>query len=623
MPIAGQGWELHVERLAVHRKGSRRRTFGRYQVYVDGIAQVGLSGFVCEAPGPGDNSTTGKNKRRVEAGRYQLFTQFGKYRSLGYAKDTQPAGATPMPGFRLENRGVRTDILVHPGHPPTLYLSSIGCLNLTEEIDPGEFMNYWDSRRRVIALLESLKTFAPTAFAHEVVTKIVGACAVIDGEPVDGAPAIAMAGAAVAVNSALALAVPASLPISEAAARTCAAWLMQNYRAELIAAVQGKPYGVQHLAAIVCQETAYKWIPWIATQSPATILARAVYDASGDYPGTTRGAFPKTTSEFRQRFGAAFANMLIDEANQTRALQGWKPAKWVYKGYGLFQYDLQHVLADQSFFEQKQWYNFNICVRKCTAELDRKLVQTHGDLWKAIRAYNGTGAKAQQYMENVRYFTSICADVVEETEARFARAAGTLTTTLDGVALAPARKLSGPHWISRFPDGGKVEDLEPVFGAACSAFITALRAGGATVEIHSTRRPRERAYLMNAAWRIAREGIDPRSIEAFPAVDIEWAHTKQDGTYDPIASRKAASAMVVAYDIAFKPALNSNHIAGNAIDMSIRWRGSLTVADARRTAVKIDGTPRSGMHPTLWQVGKSYGVRKLPSDPPHWSANGR
>jgi hypothetical protein len=36
------------------------------------------------------------------------------------------------------------------------------------------------------------------------------------------------------------------------------------------------------------------------------------------------------------------------------------------------------------------------------------------------------------------------------------------------------------------------------------AFIGALRKAGASVDIHSTRRPRERAYLMNTGWRIAK-----------------------------------------------------------------------------------------------------------------------
>ena len=46
-------------------------------------------------------------------------------------------------------------------------------------------MNYWDSRKRVIAMLESLMALAPKAFEHEVITKIEDAFAVIDGDHSD------------------------------------------------------------------------------------------------------------------------------------------------------------------------------------------------------------------------------------------------------------------------------------------------------------------------------------------------------------------------------------------------------------------------------------------------------
>ena len=519
LPINGKGWELHVTRFEVHTKGNRKRTFGRYQVYIKGIVQPGLTGFTCEARGPGDNGPSGKNKRRVEAGRYQVSTQFGRYRSIGYSTDEHTPAAPHMPGFRLENRGVRTDILVHPGHPPGLYLSSIGCLNLTERIEPNEDMNYWDSRRRVVALLDSLASFAPEAFEHEVITEIPNAFVVIDGEPRDGIQPAPMAAKVLPMAAVAAMAAPTTLPISESAARKCATWLWRNFRADLTAAVQGKPYGVEHLAAIVCQETAIKWVPWIGTQSVATIVERAVYDASGDVPGTSRDAFPADTRQFRERYGPTFTNLLIAEANATRAIQGWGPKRWVYKGYGLFQYDLQHVQTDRAFFEQKQWYDFKTCVGRCTRVLDQKLVAAGGDLWKAIRAYNGSGVRAQRYMENVRYFTPICAETIERERAPVSRlsrgrqpAPRRRAIAVPVSSAAPARMSSGPEWVSRFPDRGDIADLEPIFRRQCEAFIAALRAAGATVDIHSTRRPRERAYLMNGAWRIAREDASPGSI---------------------------------------------------------------------------------------------------------------
>ena len=80
---------------------------------------------------------------------------------------------------------------------------------------------------------------------------------------------------------------------------------------------------------------------------------RAIGDASGDFPNTSRSAFPKDTPTFRAAFGDAFADMLIAEANASRALRNMGPKTWVYKGYGIFQYDLQHVHADKAFFRER------------------------------------------------------------------------------------------------------------------------------------------------------------------------------------------------------------------------------------------------------------------------------
>ncbi len=180
--MSGREWELNIERLGQQVTGARTRTYGRYQVYHSGRARPDLSGFMCEAPGPGDNANEG-NGRRVEAGRYPVWTQFGCFRSIGYAEDVSALGVQVMPGFRLEGTGRRTDILVHPAHPPDLYLSSVGCLNPTAALGPLEPMSFEDSRARVIALIEDLRAYAPEAFRHATMTPVIGAWVVVDGEP--------------------------------------------------------------------------------------------------------------------------------------------------------------------------------------------------------------------------------------------------------------------------------------------------------------------------------------------------------------------------------------------------------------------------------------------------------
>ena len=56
--------------------------------------------------------------------------------------------------------------------------------------------------------------------------------------------------------------------------------------------------------------------------------------------------------------------------------------------------------------------------------------------------------------------------------------------------------------------------------------------------------------------------------------------------------------------------------------MTIRWTGTLDVENAKGRIVVVSDAPRNGSNQALWAVGASYGVRKLASDPPHWSADG-
>jgi len=92
-----------------------------------------------------------------------------------------------MPGVLLTRTGNRTGVLIHPGHPPlaSLFLSSIGCLNLTKPLQPDGRMDFMESRARVIAVINSLADFAPGAFAQRQDTLIPNAAVVIDGEPMN------------------------------------------------------------------------------------------------------------------------------------------------------------------------------------------------------------------------------------------------------------------------------------------------------------------------------------------------------------------------------------------------------------------------------------------------------
>ncbi len=134
-------------------------------------------------------------------------------------------------------------------------------------------------------------------------------------------------------------------------------------------------------------------------------------------------------------------------------------------------------------------------------------------------------------------------------------------------------ELSGPAWVPRFPTSTSTSDLIASFRPGVDAFLNALRNAGATVSISATLRPRERAHLMHYSWRIAREGFDPGAVPAMSGVDIDWVH-RQGGAPDLNASRNAAEQMVQGYNIVERPALNSRHTEGRAVDMNVSWVGN-------------------------------------------------
>ena len=188
MGIAGSGWELLVERLGLQGHGELARTYGSYSVHVDGVPR-GIDGFMCEAVGPGDNLHK-DNERRVEARTYPLSTRFGVYVSVGFSEDLTTPGAPKMPAVLLTGTGSRDGILIHPAHPPQtkLYLSSIGCMNPMSPLGPSDYMDFWDSRSRVLAIIASLNAFAPATFAHGHSTPSPHASVVVDGEPTAALP---------------------------------------------------------------------------------------------------------------------------------------------------------------------------------------------------------------------------------------------------------------------------------------------------------------------------------------------------------------------------------------------------------------------------------------------------
>lgn len=189
--------------------------------------------------------------------------------------------------------------------------------------------------------------------------------------------------------------------------------------------------------------------------------------------------------------------------------------------------------------------------------------------------------------------------------------------TVVPVPLATGKKLSGAAWEKQFPTSTSLDDLTPSFKAKAGRFIQALETAGVRVKLAATYRPEERAYLMHYCCKIGNCEISPDKVPPMDGVDIEWVHRDPTGKMDVEASRAAAREMMQAYVIRFPAALSSRHTERRAIDMSITCFKDKTVKNADGQDVTI-GCP-SDLH----EIGKTYGVIKLLSDPPHWSDDGR
>jgi hypothetical protein len=200
------------------------------------------------------------------------------------------------------------------------------------------------------------------------------------------------------------------LPMTRDQAHQFAGWIKDNFRDQIDGVLAGSPFTLDMACGIACQETGIYLLGFSHKLTPEAALGRCVFDASGDSDGTTRGAFPQNTAAFRQAMGDDLTNMLIREANETRALRGLGAAKWVYKGYGIFQFDLQNIRQDEAFFREKGWGRFDQCLSRLLSVLMRKYAATH-DVYQAIRAYNGSGRAADNYLANVKQFVAFSAEV--------------------------------------------------------------------------------------------------------------------------------------------------------------------------------------------------------------------
>ena len=245
------------------------------------------------------------------------------------------------------------------------------------------------------------------------------------------------------------------------------------------------------------------------------------------------------------------------------------------------------------------------------------------------------------------------------------------TTFQDQVNLSMCGEPSGTSWVNggpftkrlgaRFPQSRDVADLSNPFRGHVQSFLASLAHAkrGTTHSIHTpnapivplittTLRPDERAWLMNTAYRVAggwqkfrpqnppvtaqskaNLGVEePGDVKPYPHGGIEhvpicWLHQDANGNPDVPASKKAATQMKQAFQIAaFGAAYPSNHSHGRAIDWNFAWPRTVSIRDGAGHWATIAAGNSTTSHP-MWALGQSFGVLKQQTgDPPHWSVNG-
>jgi len=189
-----------------------------------------------------------------------------------------------------------------------------------------------------------------------------------------------------------------------------------------------------------------------------------------------------------------------------------------------------------------------------------------------------------------------------------------------------AKTKSGTYWVTwagtHAKDSSSLDDLADPFRTNVKAFIKALKDAGATVDVENTKRSDKRAYLFHWCWKIGLNKAKPSEATPMTGVDIEWDHG------DAEQSKKGGKEMIDGFGLAVPPnstnapALNSNHISGKAIDMTISWTGTIKVKKKDGTEESIPFMSNVNGNTKLHAVGASYGVKKLTTDAPHWSIDG-
>lgn len=153
-------------------------------------------------------------------------------------------------------------------------------------------------------------------------------------------------------------------------------WFKSHFESKIDAAVAGTPFSKDLITAIACQETGYLWNTLRRHMPVERVLELCVGDTI-DFkpPNKGRKAFPKNKDALlahprgREMFLIA-RQALVDMAQYISEYRGAadNPVKFC-RGFGIFQFDLQHLDQDPDYFLSQGWANFDVCLAHCVEEL--------------------------------------------------------------------------------------------------------------------------------------------------------------------------------------------------------------------------------------------------------------
>lgn len=154
-------------------------------------------------------------------------------------------------------------------------------------------------------------------------------------------------------------------------------WFKRTFGAKIAQKVAGTPLSVDFITAVALQETGHTWERLIEHHGGNVdkILEGCVGDT---FDTPNRSAFPKNKAELlthpqgAQMFAIARAALgTLAEIDSTYRRVFLGNANKFCHGFGILQYDIQHMKTDPDFFLQRKWLSFDACLDNAINELMR------------------------------------------------------------------------------------------------------------------------------------------------------------------------------------------------------------------------------------------------------------